>query len=158
MNDDQGTIAARTDVKGELDVRTYPQDLLTMARKCLDEGKFGLAVVVCHVACEVATARSLSAAFARAASARGIAGVGEAVEAFLTSLNGYNLATKRNRNLYTALTGDQIAQQPFWEKFKASAICRNRILHGRLAAGQVQQKDADESFNAASAFVAHLKQ
>jgi hypothetical protein len=151
MNDTQETMGARVDVKARADVITYPQALLIMARKLIDEGQFGLAVIICHLACEVATERALSQAFAR----RGIADVEDAVEAFL---NGYSLRNDRNRQLYTALTGDDIAQQPFWPKFTASARRRNDIVHGELPVGHVQQVDAEESFTAASDLVAHLKQ
>jgi hypothetical protein len=158
MNDNREPILVRaTDnlvvaaVETRAEVLTYPQALLAMARTLIGEGQFSLAVIVCHVACEVATERSMVEAYAK----KGLQDLGEAVEEFL---NGYNLAIPRNRKLYTALTGDQIGQQPFWETFKASATRRNQILHGRLPVGEVTQGDAEESFKAASNLVVHLKQ
>jgi hypothetical protein len=44
-------------------VITYPQKLLTLAGRLIDEGEFGIAIVVAHMACEIATERSLSEAF-----------------------------------------------------------------------------------------------
>src|SRR6266511_1913279 len=141
MNDDREPILVRaTDniavatVETRAEVRTYPQALLAMARKLLDEGQFSLAVIVCHMACEVAAERSLSAAFAK----KGLQDLGKAVDEFL---NGYNLAAERNRKLYTALTGDHIEQQPFWPKFKESATRRNDIVHGDLPVNEVTQVD-----------------
>jgi hypothetical protein len=129
-------------VTAHFEVLTYPQALLIMGRQLIDEGQFALAVIVCHMACEVATEQSLSA-------------LEEAAGKFLS---GYNLANKKNRKLYMALTGDHIEQQPFWPKFKASADRRNAIVHGELRVGQVPQGDAEESFKAVSDLVGHLKQ
>ena len=69
-------------------------------------------------------------------------------------LNGYNLANQRIRNLYTALTGDKIQNQPFWEKYKESAVRRNRIIHRGATVGKAE---AEESIKAASDLVHHLK-
>ena len=44
-------------------VITYPQNLLALARTLIDEGRYGIAVVVAHIACEVATERSLAEGF-----------------------------------------------------------------------------------------------
>src|SRR6266404_1384109 len=51
-------------------VITYPQRLLALARKLIDDGEFGVAVVVAHIACEIAVERSLSEAFAAKGQAR----------------------------------------------------------------------------------------
>ena len=46
-------------------VITYPQKLLSLARKLIDDnGEFGIAIVVAHMACEIATERTMSEAFA----------------------------------------------------------------------------------------------
>ena len=131
----------------QADVVTYPQNLLTVARSLIDQGQFSISVIVAHMACEVATERSLSDAFA----AKGIQNLEEAILEFL---NGYNLANDRIRTLYTALTGDNIQSQPFWQAFKNSANRRNRIMHGGLVVGNVE---AEASFEAASALIAYLK-
>ncbi len=100
------------------------------------------------MACEVAVERSLSSAF----SAKGLAHLEDAV---LDLLNGYNLAPDRNRKLYEALTGDAIAQQPFWPQFKESAKRRNKVVHESRTVGV---SEAEESVTATEAFIAHLKQ
>ncbi len=132
----------------QIEVITYPQALLDVARKLTDNGQPSIAVVVIHMACEIATERSLSEAFA----AKGLQSLEEAVE---DMFSGYNLANPKIRKLYTALTGDdKIQKQTFWQKFKASAKRRNDIIHkGKI----VEKVEAEESFKAAIDFIAHLK-
>jgi hypothetical protein len=131
----------------QAEVITYPQALLTFAGKLIDDGQFSIAVVLSHMACEVATERAFSDAFAK----KGIQYLEEPV---LDFLNGYNLARDGVRKLYTALTGDEIQQQPFWQKFKESARRRNRIIHQGQVVGKAE---AEDSFKAASDLIAHLK-
>ena len=128
-------------------VVTYPQRLLTLSRRLIDDGEFGIAVVVAHMACEVATERALSEAFAN----KGISYLEDSVTGFF---NGYNLNNDRIRELYTALTGDEVEKTSFWEKFKASAKRRNNIIHSAL---MVAKAEAEESYLAAKDLVAHLK-
>ena len=129
-------------------VITYPQKLLSLARKLIDDnGEFGIAIVVAHMACEIATERTMSEAFA----AKGVSYLEDSVTDFL---NGYSLANNRVRKLYTALTGDQVEKASFWQAFKTSAERRNKIVHSTIP---VTKPDAEESHFAASALVAHLK-
>jgi hypothetical protein len=74
------------------------------------------------MAWEIAAERAISLAFV----SRGLEYLEDAVSDFLF---GYNLATKRNRNLYNALTGREIQNQPFWQAFKESAKRRNDAVH-----------------------------
>jgi hypothetical protein len=83
--------------------------LLTLSRKLIDDGEFGIAIVVAHMACEIATERTLSEAFA----AKGIPYLEDSVTDLLS---GYNLANPRIRKLYTALTGDDLANAPFGKR------------------------------------------
>src|ERR1700737_488432 len=46
-------------------IASHPRILLDLAAKLIDEGKCGIAIVVAHMACELATEQSLSDAFAR---------------------------------------------------------------------------------------------
>jgi hypothetical protein len=126
----------------------YTQRLIDTARGFIDQGHHQMAVIVCHMACEIATERALSQAFAR----RGIQDLEEPVEKLL---NGYNMGNDRIRKLYTALTKDEIEKEPFWAEFKASAERRNGIIHrGDI----VDQPAAERSLRAATSFVAHLGQ
>ena len=116
------------------------------ARDLIGAGQFTLSVVVSHMACEIATERSLSESFTK----KGIQYLQEPV---LDFLNGYNLANKRVRKLYTALTGDEIQKQAFWKRYTDSAERRNRIMHQGAAAAR---DEAEESLKAASDLVSHL--
>ena len=131
----------------QLTVVTYPKILLRTAQRLSDEEQYSIAVVVAHMACEIATERSLGEAF----RTRNIVDLEAVIE---DMLSGYNLANERVRNLYVAMSGDKIHEQPFWVKFKKSARRRNDIMHGGATASK---SDADESIQAASDLVAHLR-
>ena len=128
-------------------VQTYPQTLLNTARDLLEREQVGIAIVVAHMACEVAAERSMAEAF----QAKTLTYLEEPILAFV---NGFNLATSRIRELYSALTGDEIQKQPFWKAFKTSATLRNSIVHNGKIVGR---SDAEASLTAAIALVAHLK-
>ena len=128
-------------------VITYPEALLTTAQGLIAGGDFSIAVVVAHMACEISAERALSRTFA----AKGIEYLGESVGDLLP---GYNLANERVRNLYNALTGDQIQKQSFWKAFKESASRRNAAVHK----GSIMTKEeAEASYKAASDLVAYLQ-
>ena len=130
----------------QAEIITYPQTLLSAALSLIGSGQFNIAVVVAHMACEIATERCLSESFTQ----KGI----QYLEAAVTDLlNGYNLANEKHRNLYTALTGDEVQKQPFWQDFKNSATRRNRIIHQGAIVGKAE---AEESLKAASDLVSHL--
>jgi hypothetical protein len=127
-----------------------PRILLDLASGLMNEGRFELAIVVVHTACEIATEQTLSKAF----DARGVQDLKDWVMGRLTA-GGYNLANDRIRSLYTALTGDEVQKQPaFWSKFKASAKRRNKIIHRGATA---EKADAEDSYKAANDLLAHLK-
>lgn len=132
----------------ELTVVTYPQTLLATCRYLIDDGQYGISVVVAHMACEISVERALSTAFA-------LKGLQYLEDPVLDFLNGYNLAFERNRKLYTALTGDRIELQTFWSAFKESATRRNKIIHG---GSHIVQAEAESSYRAASELISHLKQ
>jgi hypothetical protein len=129
------------------EVITYPQALLSDARNLIDSGQFSMGVVVSHIACELATERSLFAAFASK-------GIQYLEEWILDSLNGYNLANKRVRRLFTALTGNEIQEQPFWQNFTESVERRNQIVHRGVKVGQAE---AEDSLKVATDFLAYLR-
>lgn len=144
----RATSTGRAFATADAYVVTYPEALLRVAKTLIGDGQCAIAVVVAHMACEVATERSFSAAFA----AKGLQYLEGPV---LDLINGYNLANDRNRRLYTAVTGDSIEQQAFWASFKESATRRNKVVHEGKIANTVE---AEASHAAASAFVRHLKQ
>lgn len=128
-------------------VITYPQKLLVLAQRLIDSEEFSISVVVAHMACEVATDRAFTDAF----KAKGIEYLEEPIEKLLPS---NNLGNKSVRKIYTALTGDEIQDQPFWPQFTESATRRNKISHNGATVGQVE---AEASLAVAKEFVAHLK-
>jgi hypothetical protein len=140
-------MAIQSSVTVDATVITYPQKLLTLARRLIDDGEFGIAVVVAHMACEIATERTLTEAFV----SKGIPYLEDSVTDLFS---GYNLANNRIRKLYTALTGDEVEKAPFWQKFKLSAERRNKIAHSSIT---VTKAEAEESHKAAKDLVAHLK-
>lgn len=130
----------------EMMVVDYPHLLLNEAQDLIARRQFGIAVVVAHMACEVAVERALSATFAT----RSIEYLEKPVRAFL---NGYSLHNERLRNLYTALTGDAIHDEPFWAQYTESAKRRNHVVHQGRTATEVE---AHNSHEVATAFVNHV--
>jgi predicted DNA-binding ribbon-helix-helix protein len=119
---------------------------LATAADLLRRDQFGIATVVAHMACEVATERAFVSAF----RVRNIGYLEDSVGGFL---NGYGLAADRNRKLYVSLTDDDIQTQPFWQTFKESAARRNQVMHKGLI---VDRASAQQSIDAANALVQHL--
>ena len=138
-------ILVGSDVKFE--VIDYPARLLQEAQELIDQKKYGLAVIVAHMACEVRVQRSLSAAFKNR-------NIPEMEDPVVELLSGYNLGNQRIRKVYNALTGDLVQDAPFWSKFMESAKRRNDIVHNGKTATEAE---ARESLEAATAFVAHLR-
>jgi hypothetical protein len=124
----------------------YSEALLAKAQDLIARGEFSIAVVVAHMACEIAVERAISRAFA----ARGIEYLKDPV---FDLLQGYNLANERIRNLYNAVTETEIQRQPFWQAFKESATRRNKSVH---KGAPVTRAEADNSYNAARDLVAQL--
>jgi hypothetical protein len=141
------SVSVVSEQQAHVEFVTYPQRLLSVARKLIDEGEFSLAVVVAHMACEIATEASLSEAFGK----KGIPDLEKSVMEFV---NGHNLANERIRKLYTALTGDNVQNEAFWAKFKPSSKRRNDIIHNGLHVGKAE---AEESYKVTNDLVAHLK-
>jgi hypothetical protein len=136
----------------EIEAVAYPEVLIAWAQRFV-EGResgvaveFGVAVIVAHMASEVATARLLS----RALRVRGLPELEEPIEQLISS---YNLANDRVRALYQALIGDCIHKHEFWKEFKKSAQRRNRIVH---RGEPVSQADAQAGVEAARHIVSHL--
>jgi len=144
----EASIQVAASLTASAEVRTYPQALLLAARSLIDTGQHSIAVVVSHMACEVAAER----AFCKAYADKGIKYLEEALSELL---NSHNLGNDRTRKLYAALTGGIIQDQPFWQEFKEPSKRRNHIIHRGLTVGK---DEAEKSMQAASDLVAHLKQ
>ncbi len=123
------------------------ETLLVTARNLIGSNEFSVAVVVAHMACEVKVARVLTDSF----QAKGLTHLEEAV---VDLLPGYNLANKRIRNVYNAIKGDDIHNQPFWAAFVASAERRNKVTHEGLI---VNKEEAEASLKVARELVDYLQ-
>jgi hypothetical protein len=115
----------------------YAETLLAKSQELISRGDFNIATVVAHMACEIAAERAISRAFAH----RDLGYLENAVTSFV----GYNLASKRNRNLYNALSGRTIHEQPFWQAFTDSAQRRNAAVHGGANVTKEEAEDTESS-------------
>ncbi|CAM3485500.1 zinc ribbon domain-containing protein [Bordetella sputigena] len=134
----------------ETSARVVPHHdlLIEEAHSLLSAGKHSLAVLVAHMACEVATSRVIDAAFGRSSFPH-------MAEAMLAFLNGYSLANPRIREFYASLTGDDVTRLPYWAKFQESARRRNDVAHtGRI----LKQQESQESLTATASFVLHMNE
>ena len=75
----------------------FEERLLASAKKAIDDGYYGFAVIIAHTACELAAERAMSQAFAAS-------GVGHLKKPVSKLIFSYNLSTKNVRDLYNALT------------------------------------------------------
>jgi hypothetical protein len=91
-------------------------------RLLMREREPGLSTIVAHTACEVATQR----AFAHLFKTQNLETLGKGIEKFFSS---YNLEHTRVRDIYAALTNDDITAQPWWADCAASVQRRNRVVH-----------------------------
>ena len=99
-----------------------PEGAAAIAQSLIDQGHFNIAIVTCHMACEVAAERGFDAAYA----AKELETLGEAIDGLM---NGHNLGNEKHRKLYNALTGTELEKQPFWPRFKNASEKRNSIVH-----------------------------
>jgi hypothetical protein len=127
---------------------TYPKALLTIAQSLIDQGHFNIAVVTSHIACEVAAERAFDVAYA----AMSLEPLGEAVGSLM---NGHNLGNDKHRKLYNALTGTQLENQPFWQRFLTASKKRNSIV---LKGEHATKTEAETAVQAAKELITHLRQ
>lgn len=141
-----GTSSGKSTLTAELTVVTYPQALLTFAEGLLISEQPKIAVVVAHMAAEIAAERSFSEAFRN----RGLTYLEDPITEFFPS---YNLANDRVRRIFTALTGNNLEKFDFWPAFKTSSARRNKIVH---EGGRCSHAEATESIKAVRELVEHL--
>jgi hypothetical protein len=125
---------------------TYAEALLDSAQRWLEEGEPSVAIIVLHTAVEVATSRAISITL----RARGLGEIDDAIRHLVQS---YDITNRRVRKLYEALTGDNVASEPFWAALVQSANRRNAAVH---KGERFTQENAEEGLAAARALVSHL--
>jgi hypothetical protein len=71
-----------------------------------------------------------------------------------------DICNNETHEIYTALSGDQITQAPFWKKLKQHNSRRNALVHpvhiGTTAAAIPSPQEADESFKAVEDYIQHV--
>lgn len=144
----EGRVSISMSVSGNTAFISYPEALLTIAQGLVDQGHFNVAIVTSHMACEIATERAFSAAYA----VKKLKPLGEAVD---NLMNGHNLGNDKHRQLWNALTGTELEKEPFWSGFKAASAKRNTLVHGR---GHANKMEAEAALQAAADLIMHLKQ
>ena len=126
----------------------YYTELLGVSRQLLTEGRHELAVVVAQMAAELLVEQTITSVAAKknAILPKRLLRRGQYLNA--------NLASPLVREFYTALTGDQIDSQPFWDKYDAHVARRDGIAHRgqRASAGEAQA-----SCDATAQLIDHLE-
>lgn len=127
----------------------YFKTLLDTARRLATEGEGAIAVVVAHMAFEVAAEQAFSQILQR----RGI--TGELTESCLAMMPDRTFMAKQTRNLWTALTaGDLIKDADGWKTYDASVQLRNAAVHSGATIGA---KQAASSIEAIERVIAHVQ-
>lgn len=123
----------------------YARLLLQEAEDFYTNEKFGIAVVIAHTACEVATERFISKALE-------VSSLPPEVKELIRPVNGsaYTITTKRVQNLFNALAGTTVQTQPFWGKLQQSIDRRNNMVHKGVKPSQLE---AEQSLQTASQFI-----
>ncbi len=107
-----------------------------------------LAVILAHAACDVQMEDTLAQLFI----ARDVRSLYEPLKGLVG--NQINLHTERVRAVYTALSGDDPAKQPWWSAWKEGIRRRNGVAHGGHA---VNSEAAAKSLDACRKCVSHLQ-
>jgi hypothetical protein len=129
-------LKGESDLGVQADVITYPTKLLRLARKLMDDDESGIAIVICHVACEVAVQRCFPADFDN-------------------KRRGWSLRRDELRRQFNALRRSAVENQPFWTAFADSCDWRNDIVHRQRLASK---DEAEASHVACSSLITYLGQ
>jgi hypothetical protein len=115
------------------------RSLLESANRLMSDGQREIAVVTAQMACEIYTETAFSTLFRKKA----VQYLEDSIAGLLPS---YNLGNDRVRNLYVALTGDNIQDQPFWSRYKSAVSLRNGAIHRGERVSEIQAQDALRAF------------
>jgi hypothetical protein len=99
-------------------MRPWHDDLLDRARRLAEDGEHEFAVVAAQIACELFAEQVFSALLV----ARGLS---EIEEPLAKLVRGFNLSDARTRDLYVALSGVRIQDEPFSTSYKRHVDRRN---------------------------------
>ena len=130
---------------------TYAQSFLDTAGDWIDgtvNELYSMAIIVCHAACEIATERAFDRAFGGLSN--------DSLETILRKrIERKNIDNEEVRKLFDALTGGDLASEPFWPRYMDSVERRNAVAH---RAKLFTQDEARETHKAATALVNHLEE
>lgn len=130
----------------------YHEELLDTSRRLIAEGdekKYQLAVVMAQAACEILTDQVITALIERVEPESLRAWIGERT----TQRNHF--ANKRVRELYSALTGDEINPgEGLWQQYVTHVERRHKVVHRGDA---VSKDDATHSYETARQVIDYLR-
>lgn len=122
-----------------------PELLMNKAVDLFDSRFFEASIVTAQTACETCCEQVLSRHLREAA---------HHLESPVHALLGkYNIADKRVRDLYVALTGCKIQDESFWRTFVEMTQHRNRVVH---AGDVVTEEDAERYLETARHVLAYM--
>jgi hypothetical protein len=135
--EDQWRVAATAMYRTTPPLPAYYEDLLTLASVLLAEDRYGLAVIVAQMACEIAVEQALAPRLTGASR----------------SWN-FNVDNRKVRKEYIRLTGDVIDKAVFWPRYHDHAVRRHQVTH---AGGSIGLSEAEASVTVAREFVQHVE-
>lgn len=122
------------------------QSLLSSAEAALADGDHKVAVILAQSAVELFTAKILVYLYRE----RDVEYLKRPFEHLLIN---YNIGNSKVSELYMALSGDPINQQPFWAQFTDHVQLRNDLIHDGADATPDQAK---ASLEAVTAVIDHI--
>lgn len=124
----------------------YHETLLGLARTLHEEKRHQLVVVTAQMACEIVGEQVLSSLLSQR-----IGGLEKSVSGLVP---GHHLRHKGVRDLFDALSGGSLADEPWWRDYDAHVKRRNNVVHGGAA---VDEAESSASLRAAAEFCSHLR-
>jgi hypothetical protein len=131
-----------------LTVTRHWAHLFETVEQLYSAGHYGAAVIVAQTACEVVMARAMTLA----ATAKQQPGNQD--RRGHHRLQSYSADNRRVRQLYNALTDDDIAAQPFWQAYGKMLDLRHDAVH---AGASVPQEAARTGIEAAKLLISHVE-
>ena len=126
---------------------SIPAHILGKAQQLREAGFHEASVVMAQSACEIAAERAIAQLLMR----RGA----DYLQKYLHETVGSFNITGRVRDLYVALSGDRVQEQPFWASLTTCVQLRNRVVH----AGQLVTADQSALYlQVAHQVIQHLEQ
>lgn len=127
--------------------KPFHRKLLDDARNTLASGPNEMVLVLSHAAAEQCTEWAITSLCA-------VRKVKELAEPIRELFASWDICNDKVRGVYSALSGDNPQQKPFWDRLKQLKIRRNRVVHGgeKCSAG-----DAADSVTVVEAYLLHVE-